>query len=133
MRLIIRLFLLPGLFFSVSAAAVTPQVAAGYDHSIGLGADGKVYGWGNNASGQLGLGHPLYSAAPQAVTDFNLGQGAGKSRLAVGISHNVTVRSDGSIWAWGDNSYGQLGDGTGGEGNKQLRPVQITLAAGFVA
>jgi len=79
------------------AHAVTPMVAAGESHSIGLSADGKVYAWGNDISGQLGLGRTLVATVPQAVTGLNLGQGSGQSRAASGDAHNVTVKADGSV------------------------------------
>lgn len=105
--------LLCGLgLLALDAHAVTPMVATGYDHSIGLSADGKVYGWGNDALGQLGMGQLLMATTPQAVPGLNLGQWSGKSRVAFGFAHIVTVKSDGSVWAWGDNGYAELGDGT---------------------
>ncbi len=124
------LFILLGLFFPTLASAIMPQVAAGDRHSIGLGADGKVYGWGDDTYGQLGLGRVLMAAAPQAVPGLNLGLGTVKSRIAVGFSHNVVVRSDGSVWAWGGNSYGQLGDGTK---TSRSSPVQVPGLTGVVA
>ena len=92
--------------------AVTPMVAAGDRHSIGLSAAGNVYVWGSNAIGQLGLGEAILATVPQAVPGLNLGQGSGKSRVASGAYGSVTVKSDGSVWAWGDNQFGEIGDGT---------------------
>ncbi|TRZ65857.1 MAG: hypothetical protein D4S02_07840, partial [Rhodocyclaceae bacterium] len=70
--------------FCEAANAVTPMVAAGNDHSIGLSADGKVYGWGRDESGQLGLGRTVMATVPQTVPNLNLGQGSGKSRVTAG-------------------------------------------------
>jgi len=94
------------------ANATSPMVAAGDLHSLGLSADGRVYGWGSDASGQLGLGRSMHTAVPQLVPNTNIGNGTGTSRVAAGFIHNVLVKSDGTVWAWGDNGYGQLGDGT---------------------
>jgi len=127
---IIRFFILLGLFFPALASAIMPQVAAGLYHSIGLSADGNVYGWGDDTHGQLGLGRVLMADYPQPVSGFNLGPGVVKSRIAVGSSHNVVVRSDGSVWAWGANSSGQLGVGTAGT---RTSPVQVVGLTSVVA
>jgi alpha-tubulin suppressor-like RCC1 family protein len=113
-----------------SAHAVTPLVAVGADHSIGLSADGKVYGWGSDASGQLGLGRPLMTSVPQVVPGMNVGQGSAQVRVAAGFAHSATVKSDGTVWAWGSNSYGQLGDGTT---TARSTPVRVPGLTGVVA
>ena len=113
-----------------SGNAVTPMVAAGSQHSIGLDADGKVYAWGSDQYGQLGLGRPLLATVPQIVPGLNLGQRSGGPRMAAGIGHNVTVKSDGSVWAWGDNTRGQLGDGTT---TNRRSPVKVPSLTAVVA
>jgi uncharacterized repeat protein (TIGR03803 family) len=76
-------------------------------------ADTAIYGWGANGSGQLGATGdgmqpqlqptPVTGANPQALTTF---------ATAVGYLHSVALASDGSLRAWGSNTFGQLGDGT---------------------
>jgi len=102
-----------------AANAVTPMVAAGGSHSVALGIDGKVYGWGNDSDGQLGLGRAVQTVIPQAVVGLNLGPGSGKSRVVSGWGQNVSLRSDGTVWAWG---VGYLGDGA--ESNHST-PIQV--------
>src|SRR3990172_10980220 len=99
MRRVLLLFCMGLTAFD--AHAVTPMVAAGESHSIGLSADGKVYAWGNDVIGQLGVGRTLMATGPQVVPGLNLGQGSGRSRAAAGDAHNVAVKADGSVWAWG--------------------------------
>ena len=113
-----------------AANAVTPMVAAGSFHSLGLSSDGKVYGWGSDAYGQLGLGTALIATAPQSVPSINLGKSTGKSRVASGGNHNVAVASDGIVWTWGNNGSGQLGDGTT---TNRSSPVQVPGLTGVVA
>jgi alpha-tubulin suppressor-like RCC1 family protein len=95
-----------------AANAVTPMVAAGRAQSFGLDSDGKLYGWGDDTFGQLGLGRHMLATVPQIVPIPSLGFGAIRSRVSVGDQFNVVVATDGTVWTWGDNSGGQLGDGT---------------------
>ncbi|PHV09302.1 hypothetical protein CSQ96_02085 [Janthinobacterium sp. BJB412] len=74
----------------------------------GAKPEGALYGWGSNLLGQLG---------DSTLTDRNMptqvsGGVTTWRQIAVGEQHTVALRSDGSLWAWGRNSYGQLGDGT---------------------
>ena len=86
------------------------SVAAGAAHSLGLGDDGKAYGWGGNTSGQVGDGTTTGRLGPTAVT--GLPAAVRLTALAAGTSSSLGVGSDGRGYAWGDNSSGQLGDGT---------------------
>src|SRR5262249_56532026 len=49
--------------------------------------------------------------------------------IAAGGGHTLALKSDGTIWAWGDNTYGQLGDGSN---TQRVTPVQITTLSGVV-
>ncbi len=83
-------------------------IAAGYRHSLALKSDGTVWAWGNNAFGELGNGTTEPSNTPIQVHGLTgvtaISSGGGLFSLA--------LRSDGSVWAWGDNTFGQHGDGT---------------------
>jgi alpha-tubulin suppressor-like RCC1 family protein len=110
-------------------------VAAGLSWSLGLKSDGSVWAWGSNLSGQLGNGTtggtsnvPLQISNLTGITALACGGVAGPSFR---IGHNLALRSDGTVWAWGDNASGQLGNGTtGGVGNL---PVQVSGLAGVTA
>ncbi|BAK17762.1 alpha-tubulin suppressor [Solibacillus silvestris StLB046] len=106
-------------------------VAAGDNHSVALKSDGTVWAWGRNTVGQLGNGE---------TTDINTNPTAvpGLSNIvdiSAGANHTLALKQDStSIYAWGFNSSGQLGDG-GLE--SKLRPIQVegmnkvkTIAAG---
>ncbi|MBL0226589.1 MAG: carboxypeptidase regulatory-like domain-containing protein [Geobacteraceae bacterium] len=97
------------------------SVAAGTFHSAGLKADGSLWTWGNNGNGQLGCGGSCSATnAPQQIL-------AGTTWLsaAIGDFHTAAVKSDGTLWAWGYNGYGNLGDGTT---TQSTSPVAITTA-----
>jgi alpha-tubulin suppressor-like RCC1 family protein len=84
------------------------DVAAGGNQSFGRKADGTLFGWGSNLLGQLGDTTASDRLAPTPVA----GGVTTWRQIAVGVQHTVALRADGSLWAWGRNSNGQLGDGT---------------------
>ena len=99
-------------------------ISAGYSHSLALASDGTVYAWGNNGNGRLGNGTTTHSNKPVAITDTPM---AGKTITAIsaGSSHSLALASDGTVYAWGYNGYGQLGNGATDDSNI---PVAITTA-----
>jgi alpha-tubulin suppressor-like RCC1 family protein len=84
------------------------QVAAGGYQTVGLKADNKLSSWGSNIRGQLGDGTSTNRNAPVAVS----GSSTIWKQVAVGEQFVVAIRTDGTLWAWGYNQNGQLGDGT---------------------
>ncbi len=87
-------------------------IAAGASHTLVLCSDGSVAGWGRNHAGQLGDSTMIDRLGPALVNIA--GQLAGKTvvALAAGGAHSLALCSDDTLVAWGDNSSGQLGDGT---------------------
>ncbi|MCL4538756.1 MAG: T9SS type A sorting domain-containing protein [Bacteroidetes bacterium] len=102
------------------------SAAAGHFHSLALGNDGNVYSWGYNASGQLGNGDTLNSDTPVKV---ELPAGVSATAIACGYDHSLAIGNDGNVYAWGDNSDGQLGNGF--TTNSDI-PVKVNLPGGFV-
>jgi alpha-tubulin suppressor-like RCC1 family protein len=95
----------------ISTNAVWQAVSAGLDHSIGLRADGTLWTWGFNYAGQLGSGTFTGTNTPQPIAT-NATWRAIAAGGTLGASYSLAVRADGTLWAWGDNSDGQLGIGT---------------------
>jgi alpha-tubulin suppressor-like RCC1 family protein len=83
------------------------QISAGSTHSLAVKTDGSLWGWGSNATGQLGNGNKLDQWYPMP-----LGITSGTTlvvSISAGGGHSLAVTSDGKLWAWGDNTYGQTG------------------------
>ncbi|MBQ3463772.1 MAG: hypothetical protein IJH36_11855, partial [Clostridia bacterium] len=92
---------------------VEPVIAAGRDFSVALRGDGTVWAWGLNDMGQLGDGTNINRAYPvQVMTTDSNGDAEALSNIkliAAGETFALAVRADGVLYAWGDNTSGQLG------------------------
>lgn len=85
------------------------DLTAGANHSCAIGDDEKVYCWGTNIQGQLGVSAPAASPVPLAVP----GLPASKAlMLTASDSHTCALHESGAISCWGGNLVGQLGDGS---------------------
>ena len=103
-------------------------IAAGSYFSVALKSDGTVWTWGSGNDGQLGNGHlgrGVHSAIPVQVLGLSRIIG-----IAAGSGHCLAVRSDGSLWAWGRNKDGQLGNG---DSVSSAVPVQVMGLDGVIA
>jgi len=84
------------------------SVSASETHSLALLTNGTVWAWGLNGFGQLGNGTPSFlEATPVQVAGLT-----DVVRVAAGSGFSVGLKSDGTVWTWGQNHFGQLGDGT---------------------
>ena len=72
-------------------------------HSLALLADGTVYSWGDNASGQLGTGNNTNSTTPVNVPNLN-----GVISVAAGGYHSLALLNNGTMSTWGNNFFGQV-------------------------
>jgi alpha-tubulin suppressor-like RCC1 family protein len=84
------------------------QVSAGRGHSLGLRSNGTAWGWGLNNDGELGDGTTVQKSSPVSV----IGGYTDWIQLSAGGNHNLGLRENGTAWAWGSNASGQLGDNT---------------------
>ncbi|HVM48806.1 MAG TPA: hypothetical protein VMU04_12315 [Candidatus Acidoferrum sp.] len=98
----------------------TPAVAIGDNHGVILAADGSLWTWGENGFGWqvLGLGSTVRTQACLR----RIGADTNWVNVAVGGSVTLALKSDGTVWAWGENLSGQLGDGT--KVKEQASPVR---------
>jgi len=96
------------------------SVEAGNDYSFAIKTDGTLWAWGSNNFGQLGNG----SSGPGANKNVPVQVGADTDWRAVScrIYHAIAIKTDGTLWAWGSNNYGQLGLG---DTTNRFTPAQI--------
>lgn len=100
----------------VKALDNAASVSCGYDHTAAIRTDGTLWMWGNNRSGQLGNGGGGNAAALNGDTIQTVPVKVLDNVAAVscGGSHTAAIRTDGTLWMWGNNYPGQLGNGGGG-------------------
>jgi adhesin/invasin len=109
------------------------RLAAGEYHTCGLTATGAAYCWGRNSSGQVGDGTqtmrptPTAVVVPAGVTFQSISLGELHSCAITGIpTANGTTTPIGAVYCWGDNEYGQIGDGTlSGNASPVLAPRRV--------
>lgn len=84
------------------------KVSASYSQTLALTRDGKVWAWGNNYYGEVGDASgiqkrpiPVRTAHLEGIVDIEAGE-----------LYSMAIKRNGSVWAWGNNTYGQLGNGT---------------------
>lgn len=91
----------------VGAATDWASVSCGANHAAAITTGGKLYTWGENATGQLGHGDTTIRESPTQV-----GAGTNWAKVSCGDLHTLALKTDGTLWACGDNVVGTLGDGT---------------------
>lgn len=123
------------LSYGAVEAAGKSRVSGGVYHTIALKHDGTVWTWGDNEYGQLGIGNdtgpqsctagPTCSKSPVQVSGLS-----NVVSVATGEYHTVALKSDGTVWSWGYNYQGELGDGTTIQRNE---PVQVSGLSSVVS
>jgi alpha-tubulin suppressor-like RCC1 family protein len=110
----------------LGAGSGVVAISAGGSFSLAATRDGKVYAWGNNRSGELGDGNaPTDRSVPGRVP--GLPPTSGLHAIAAGGEHCVAIANDGSVWVWGNNRAGQLGDGR--QPTDSHSPVQVSASS----
>jgi alpha-tubulin suppressor-like RCC1 family protein len=122
----------------ITALPRAKDVAAGEVHAMALSMDGDVFTWGNGQAGQLGIGpmptinfrsglpdSTYYLPFPSRVRGLT-----GVTAIAAGPKYSLALTKDGTIYGWGENRYGQLGDGTS---NNRLTPVLVRGVSNAIA
>ena len=84
------------------------SVSAGDSHTMAIRTDRTLWAWGNNRQGRLGDG----TQQTHRYTPVQVQPGTTWSYVSAGFQHTMAIRTDGSLWAWGSNLGGELGDGT---------------------
>lgn len=116
---------------SLEEEEISYQIEAGGDHTGLLTDDGRVFMWGNNEYGQLGngelLGEETHEALPVETTSWFTDEEGDQvdltgGQISLGMDHSGLVTADGRLFMWGNNEYGQLGNG---EKNNENMPIEI--------
>jgi len=84
------------------------QVSAARCHSLGVRQNGTAWAWGLGTDGRLGDNTVAAKSSPVSV----VGGFTNWCQVATGCTHSIGVRQNGTVWSWGDNTFGQLGHGT---------------------
>ncbi|MBO3745007.1 ricin-type beta-trefoil lectin domain protein [Streptosporangiaceae bacterium NEAU-GS5] len=103
------------------------QAAAMAEASMALTSTGEVWAWGDNQSGQLG--NADYTGPAGSATPVRVIVPDGIVQIEAGRRFGVALRSDGSVWTWGDNHFGELGDGS--TVDKRLVGTRVVNATGI--
>ncbi len=113
----------------VSDALSFVSASAGVGHTCGVTTDGTVYCWGGNHRGQLGIGSTNFDANPPTavVGDIQF------TAVSAGSIHSCGITGTGEAYCWGDNFYGQIGDGTETNRNTPTRVGGEVLFASISA
>src|SRR5665213_4035629 len=106
---------------SVNSLTGIVAVAGGGYFSMALKSDHTLWAWGNNAEGELGNGNNTNSSVPVQVTNWTTGYIA----IDAGYDYSLAIKPDGSVWSWGKNTHGQLGNGNNTNSNV---PVHVMLS-----
>jgi alpha-tubulin suppressor-like RCC1 family protein len=100
------------------------QVVCGRDHTSAIKTDGTLWTWGRNSYGQIG---DNTSGTNRLTPVTTFAGGTNWKQVSGGDEHTAAIKTDGTLWTWGRNSYGQIGDNT--SGTNRLTPV-TTFAGG---
>jgi alpha-tubulin suppressor-like RCC1 family protein len=113
----------PWQITSVGSSVV--EVAAGFDHTCARMKDGTLWCWGLNDAGEVGDGTATNRNVPVQVTAL----GNTVAGVSAGDEHTCARKTDGTLWCWGYNGFGQLGDGTA---TSSATPVQVAASGFFI-
>ncbi|MBI3417144.1 MAG: DUF5011 domain-containing protein [Verrucomicrobia bacterium] len=114
----------------VSGLVNVRALAGGFQHSVALKADGTVWAWGDGILGQLGDGNFYTGGNSGVAVPVQVSGLTGAVAISGGFWHSVALKTDGTVWAWGDGQSGQLGDCNF---RSHATPVQVSAISGAVA
>ncbi|HVZ86446.1 MAG TPA: hypothetical protein VHG72_05735, partial [Polyangia bacterium] len=101
-------------------------VAAGLSHVCALLSDGTLRCWGDNSSGELGQGTFTTTGNQSIPTPVAVTLSKPATAVAAGSGVTYALLNDGTVWGWGSNSLGQLGQGTFTSGSGIATPGKVT-------
>ena len=105
------------------------QIAQGNGFSVAKRNDGTIWSWGTNTNGPLGTGDTLNRSSPTQIGTSSWSQ----VFVSLSSTYAGAVKGDGSLWAWGLNSSGQLGDGTTISRSSPVQVLQTTTPNSWIS
>ena len=93
-------------------------------YTLAIKSNGTLWAWGDSTYGQLGTANN----EDNNTDPVQVGSNTNWVSVSTGDHHAVAIRSDGTLWAWGENNHGQLGNNSTTDSNT---PIQIAAGAGF--
>ncbi|RJP61813.1 MAG: hypothetical protein C4543_02940, partial [Ignavibacteriales bacterium] len=113
--------------FNLSNGEKIISFSLGAYHSAALTSNGRIFMWGMNSSGQLGDGTSIDKHEPIDITGkFTLNIGERIDEIILGAEYSAAITSMNRVFTWGNNSSGQLGNGT-----KETKNIPIEITAQF--
>jgi alpha-tubulin suppressor-like RCC1 family protein len=106
----------------VSGPGPVAQLDTGGFHTCVVNRDGRVYCWGKNDIGQLGVGNTKNQPRPTQVKGLTE-----VTMISTGGAHTCAVDRNGTAWCWGNNESGELGDGSS---ERRTEPVKVQRLSG---
>jgi uncharacterized repeat protein (TIGR03803 family) len=107
----------------IPSGAYITSIAAGNYWSLALDSYGRVWGWGNNANGQLGISPDvlLTTNVPVLISGIS-----NVVAVAAGWQHAIAITADKTLWTWGHNGSGELGQGS--TFSYSTSPIQVVAS-----
>jgi alpha-tubulin suppressor-like RCC1 family protein len=122
----------------VSNLTTVKAIAAGMENGYALTSDGSVWAWGNNFCGQLGSSFVSIGISYNSLIPVQVSNLSGVKAISSGSLSGYALKSDGTVWAWGNNGENELGNGAGGyntdgSSKNSAVPVQVSNLSGVTA
>jgi len=118
-----------GSTVSIGSGRIAVSITAGFDHACAILDNASLLCWGGNSNGQLGDG-TTSSASVSSPVGVDLGANRTVAAVSAGNAHTCAILDNASLVCWGDNAYGQLGDGTTSDSST---PVNVDVGSGRFA
>jgi alpha-tubulin suppressor-like RCC1 family protein len=112
----------------VLAGKTVLKISAGIAQTCAIASDGKAYCWGINTKGQLGDGTTQNKSLPVATDGTGVLAGKTLTSISTGSAWTCAASTDGLAYCWGENSVGQLGNGTLQD---SLAPIAVDMTSGL--
>jgi len=124
----------------IGTATNWASISTGHSRTVAIRTDGSLWAWGSNWGGELGDGTiTTWVNNNDRHSPVRIGTATNWAFVSAGNSHTIAIRTDGTLWAWGSNRYGQLGDGMGGgewtdpDRGRHTTPVRIGTSTNWVS